>query len=97
MNSIVDIEDLVYNAMPTAYTMRFTKLKTSPMKSALLKTLYSIYASQWCCVEFHTYLRQSLPKVLGTPSNLCIISHKNYIFIHITRFKSPPPLKTMLN
>ena len=41
-------------------------------------------------MSFHTLL-QSLPKVLGTPSNLCIISHKNYILIYITRFKSPPP------
>ena len=38
---------------------------------------------------------QSLPKGLGAPSNLCIISNNNYIFIHITRVKSPP--KTMLN
>ena len=37
-----------------------------------------------------TYI-QSLPKVLGTPINLCITSHKNYTFVYITGFKSPPP------
>ena len=78
--------------MPTTYTMRFAKLKTSPMKSALQKTLHSIYASQWCCVEFHTYLRQSLPNVLGTPLSLSIISHK-IIFLSISHDLNPLPPK----
>ena len=36
---------------------------------------------------------QSLPKVLGTPINLCIIFRSNSNLIYITRFKSPPPKK----